>query len=126
MVQASNAQTEVYYDSSSQGLGIDHYWEIVKRRAVYIIVSFCFVLLVGSLVTAIQAPIYQSAGRILVESQEIPAELVRPTVTASANERIQVIQQRIMTRDNLLALVNKYGMFIRQRQWMSDTQLLDL
>jgi uncharacterized protein involved in exopolysaccharide biosynthesis len=31
-----------------------------------------------------------------------------------------------MTRDNLLGLVNKYGMFPREKQWMSDTQLVDL
>ncbi len=65
-------------------------------------------------------------ARFLVESQEIPTDLVRPTVTDTANERIQVIQQRILTRDNLLTLVNKYGMFAHERQWMSGTQLLDL
>src|SRR5262249_48329109 len=40
--------------------------------------------------------------------------------------RIQVIQQRIMTRDNLLALVTKYGMLASERQWMSGTEILDL
>jgi hypothetical protein len=36
-----------------------------------------------------------------VTTQQIPTELVRPTVTTLANERIQVIQQRVLTRDNL-------------------------
>jgi uncharacterized protein involved in exopolysaccharide biosynthesis len=31
-----------------------------------------------------------------------------------------------MTRDNLLAIVNKFGLFASQKQWMSGTQLLDL
>jgi uncharacterized protein involved in exopolysaccharide biosynthesis len=80
----------------------------------------------GVFVVAIQRPIYEAEGKILVETQEIPADLVKPTVTESANQRIQVIQQRIMTRDNLLPIVNKYGLFASQRQWMSGTQLLDL
>ena len=114
------------YEGGSQSLGIDHYLDILKRRALYFVIPFCLVLLAGSVIAAIQRPIYQAQGRILVETQEIPTDLVRPTVTDSADQRIQVIQQRIMTRDNLLALVKKYGMFKREQQWMSDTELLDL
>ena len=50
---------------------------------------------------------YLSEGKILVQSQQIPSELVRPTVTSAAQERIQVIQQRTMTRDNLIAIADK-------------------
>src|SRR5262249_8212932 len=74
----------------------------------------------------IQRPIYLSEGKILVESPEIPTDLVRPTVTEAANQRIQVIQQRIMTRDNLLAVIAKFKLFPGEREWMSSTQLLDL
>ena len=126
MLQAYSTQSENFYQGGGSNLGISHYLGILKRRALYGVASFVVVLLVGSFITAIQRPIYKAEGKVLVESQEIPTDLVRPTVTDSANERIQVIQQRIMTRDNLLAIVNKYGMFARQKQWMSGTQLLDL
>jgi uncharacterized protein involved in exopolysaccharide biosynthesis len=126
MLRKYSAPNEAFYEGASQNVGLVHYWGILKRRALFFAVPFSIVLLLGTLVIAIQRPIYEAAGKILVESQEIPTDLVKPTVTDSANERIQVMQQRIMTRDNLLALVNKYGMFAGQRQWMSDTQLLDL
>ena len=109
-----------------QGLSITQYWDIAKRRAIYFILTFVVVLLAGAFVTAIQRPIYEAKGRILVESQQIPTNLVMPTVTESANQRIQVIQQQIMTRDNLMTLVKKYGMFPREQEWMSTTDLLDL
>jgi uncharacterized protein involved in exopolysaccharide biosynthesis len=125
MLRTYSAPSEVLYENS-QNVGLDHYWGILKRRALYFAASFSLVLFIGSLFVAMQRPIYEATGKVLVESQEIPTDLVRPTVTDTANERIQVIQQRIMTRDNLLDLVNKYGMFPRERQWMSDTQLLDL
>lgn len=126
MVQTYSAPRESFYDGDSQSLGIDHYLGIVKRRAIYFILTFVAVLLIGAFITAIQRPIYEAKGKVLVETAAIPTDLVRPTVTDTANERIQVIQQRIMTRDNLLQLVNKYGMFKREQQWMSDTQLLEL
>ena len=126
MLQSYSAQGDAFSDGGGQALGLGHYLGILKRRALFIIIPFCLVLLLGSFFTAIQRPIYLASGKILVESQEIPTDLVKPTVTTGASERIQVIQQRIMTRDNLLGLVKKYGMFVRERQWMSDSQLLDL
>ena len=82
--------------------------------------------MVGFAVVAIQRPIYRAEGRILVESPEIPPDLVHPTITEVANERVQVIQQRITARDNLMDVVNKYNLFPREREWMSGTELLDL
>ena len=82
--------------------------------------------MIGFGIVAIQRPIYRAEGKILVESPEIPPDLVHPTITEVANERVQVIQQRIMARDNLMAVVNKFNLFSREREWMSGTELLDL
>jgi uncharacterized protein involved in exopolysaccharide biosynthesis len=75
---------------------------------------------------AVQRPIYRAEGKILVESQAIPKDLVKPTITDSADQRIQIIQQRTMTRDNLLRIVREFGLFPQERRWMSGSQLLDL
>jgi uncharacterized protein involved in exopolysaccharide biosynthesis len=126
MLQSYSAQGEVSYESHGPSLGLGQIWGILKRRALYSVAAFSIVLLLGAFFTAIQRPIYEAQGKVLVESQGIPTDLVRPTVTQTANERIQVIEQRIMTRDNLLALVSKYKMFGREQQWMSATDILDL
>jgi uncharacterized protein involved in exopolysaccharide biosynthesis len=125
MLRTYNGQSEVLYDNG-QNVGFGHYLEVFKRRGLYFTAAFSLVLVLGSLFVAVQRPIYEATGKVLVESQDIPTDLVKPTITDTANERIQVIQQRIMTRDNLLGLVNKYDMFSRERRWMSDTQLVDL
>src|SRR6516164_7992686 len=106
--------------------GLERYFAIAKRRPFYFLVPFVICLGLGSLLVAIQRPIYQAQGKILVETQDIPATLVQPTITDTANQRIQVIQQRITTRDNLLQIVQKYNLFSDQRRWMSGSQLLDL
>ena len=106
--------------------GLERYFAIAQRRPFYFLIPFVICLALGSLLVAIQRPIYQAQGKILVETQDIPATLVQPTITDTANQRIQVIQQRITTRDNLLQIVQKYNLFSDQRQWMSGSQLLDL
>lgn len=59
-------------------------------------------------------PLYRSAATILIEQQEIPQDLVRSTVTSYADERIQVISQRVMTTQNLMEIIKKYGLYQRE------------
>lgn len=65
-------------------------------------------------------PIYQSTGTILVESQQISPELVSTNNTSFADERIEVIRQRVMTRENLLRIIGKYNLFPDKRFSESD------
>jgi uncharacterized protein involved in exopolysaccharide biosynthesis len=103
-----------------------YYLSVFRRRWLYFLVPFASVLLVGAAVTYLWPATYFSEGKILVQSQQIPTELVRPTVTSAAQERIQVIEQRTMTRDNLLAIVDKFKLFPERRALMSPTQLVEL
>jgi uncharacterized protein involved in exopolysaccharide biosynthesis len=102
------------------------YVALLKRRKLLLILPFILVLVVGFVVTMALPPIFRSEARILVESQQIPTELVRPTVTAGAKERIQVIEQRVMTRENLLNIVEKFQLFPGKRQSLSGTELMDM
>jgi polysaccharide biosynthesis transport protein len=87
------------------------YFAIVRRRAWLIIGSFFGMLVVGVAVTLLLPSIYRATGSILIESQQIPTDLVQATVTSYADERIEVIKQRVMTRDNLLRIIRKYNLF---------------
>src|SRR6195256_6240333 len=102
------------------------YWQLIKRRALYFVIPFILVLVVGLAVAVLLPATYVSEGKILVQSQQIPTELVRPTVTSAAQERIQVIEQRTMTRENLLAIIDKFQLFPEQRTLMSASQLVEL
>jgi uncharacterized protein involved in exopolysaccharide biosynthesis len=103
-----------------------YYFGLLQRRWPYFFIPFLSVLLIGSAAVYLWPATYFSEGKILVQSQQIPTELVRPTVTSAAQERIQVIEQRTMTRDNLLAIVDKFKLFPERRALMSPTQLVEL
>ena len=126
MLQALGSSQPALYEDRDQGLDLSRYVAIIRRRVFFFAIPFVLLLVIGCLIIAIQRPIYQAEGKILVESPEIPIDLVRPTVTAAATERMQVIQQRIMTRENLLSIIKKFGLFPSQQNWMSATQLIDL
>jgi protein tyrosine kinase modulator len=88
-----------------------YYLGLVKRR--FLLVLFPAIAAFAAVVAVIFLipPTYQSAATILVQAQQIPADLVRSTVTASALERVQIIQQRVMTRENLLRITDKYKLY---------------
>lgn len=107
-------------DHQSQSLNLGHYFETFRRRFFFFLLPFGLISVLGLYIAAIQKPNYLSEGKILVESQSIAPDLVKPIATATASERIQLIQQRILTRESLLSLANKFGLF------SSQTQVLDL
>lgn len=61
-------------------------------------------------------PTYRATATILIEQQEIPQEVVRSTITSFADQRIQVISQRVMTTQNLLAIAEKYNLYPWERR----------
>jgi len=102
------------------------YWGLFKRRWAYFLIPFILIAPAGIALALLLPPAFVSEGKILVQSQQIPSELVRPTVTNAAQERIQVIQQRTMTRDNLMAIADKFQLYPDKRTLMSATELVQL
>ncbi len=118
--------SEAFQPDQSHLLRPSFYWRVFKRRWLYFLVPFVLVAVGGIAAAFLWPPTYRSQGRILVEAQQIPSELVRPTVTSAAQERVQVLEQRTMTRENLLAIVDKFHLFPQQRSLLSPTQLVEL
>ncbi|MBK8970377.1 MAG: hypothetical protein IPM37_02975 [Hahellaceae bacterium] len=64
-------------------------------------------------------PTYRSTATILIEQQEIPQDLVRSTITSYADQRIQIITQRVMTTTNLLQIMDKFDLYQEERRQQS-------
>lgn len=61
-------------------------------------------------------PTYRTGATILIEQQEIPQELVRSAITSFADQRVQVISQRVMTTQNLMSLIERYNLYADIRE----------
>ena len=95
----------------------------MRRRKWILITAAAGLLVTLSLVLFLPA-YYRSASTILIEQQELPAELVRSTVTSYADQRIQVISQRVMTTKNLLDIIRRYDLYETSRDRESREQLI--
>lgn len=100
------ADTNTMDNLNTQHLG--DYLAILRRRKkqVYYVAAGVFAL-AAILAVAIPA-VYRSTATILIEQQEVPADVVASTVTGYATQRLQVIQQRVLNHDSLLGIIERH------------------
>ncbi len=84
------------------------------RRTLLIIVASGLVATV--VLAAAWPPTYRATATILIEQQEIPQDVVRSTISSFADQRIQIISQRVMTSQNLIGIVERYNLYPWQRR----------
>lgn len=99
--------------------------DVVRRRGRAIAITFAVALLATCVLALAWPPTYRSAGTILIEQQEIPTDLVRSTVTSYADERVQIISQRVMTTQNLLGIIRRYELYQDQQKRESRERVIE-
>jgi uncharacterized protein involved in exopolysaccharide biosynthesis len=97
------------------------YW---RRRRTFYSVAVGSALATAAFAVLLPST-YRSTATILIEQQEIPQELVRSVITSFADQRVQVISQRVMTTQNLLSLVDRYSLYPDMRRTQPREVLLD-
>ena len=87
------------------------------------------VLLVGVVATlalALFSPAtYRSSATILIEQQEIPQDFVRTMISSFADQRIQLISQRVMTSQNLMRIAERYNLYPWQRRTQAREAVIE-
>jgi polysaccharide biosynthesis transport protein len=91
-------------------------WLVIRRRRRPLLLTVGAVLLLSVLAAFFWPPRYTATGTILIEQQELPSELVRSTVSSYASQRVQVISQRVMTTENLMTIIQRYGLYPKLRR----------
>ncbi|MCA1805476.1 MAG: hypothetical protein LC646_09115 [Xanthomonadaceae bacterium] len=108
-----------------QNKDLRDYLDAFKRRR-WAIMGIALAIFVIGLITALALPpTYRSAATILIEEQQIPSELVQSTVTSYAAQRIQTISQRVMTRQNLMDIIERFGLYVEDRKRYTTEEILE-
>ncbi len=94
-------------------------------RKHYFIWPALVVMLIAGIVALVLPPIYESKSTILIESQQIPPEFVKSTVTGYADQRIQSLNQQILSRTKLLEIIKQFDLYADQRQKQTQEEIVD-
>ncbi len=96
------------------------------RRFPYFLVVFLLVSSVGGSAAFLLPAVYRAEARLLVESPQIPDEMAPTTVRTAAAEILQVIQERLTTRDKLIDLAQKLDVYEGRPLMDPDKVALDM
>ncbi len=96
--------------------GIQDYLAMMKRNKKQMLIIASALFLLTIIVVLKWPPTYKSTATILIEQQEIPQDLVRSTVTSYADQRIQVISQRVMSSVNLKQIIQKFDLYREEQK----------
>ncbi|MZR29715.1 lipopolysaccharide biosynthesis protein [Sneathiella litorea] len=111
-------------EEESSPINIERILSAAKRRFLFFLIPFVAVLAASVAVILILPPLYTSFGTILVETQQISTDLIESTVNSDPDQRIRMIEQRVMTRENLLRIIDKYNVYGNDRQYMTVSELV--
>ncbi|MFN4128268.1 MAG: GumC family protein [Paracoccaceae bacterium] len=87
------------------------YATLFLRRLHWFILAVILCSAIGITLARVLPTVYSAEARLVVESEQIPDELAASTVRTQATEQLQIIQQRILTRDILIEMSNRLGIY---------------
>ena len=99
--------------------------DMVRRRIgliSFVFIAGCFLSLFWSLG---KPHTYVSSEVIQIEQPTIDSDLAPTTVAGSSARRLQLIEQQLMSRDSLLEIIDKYGLYSNLAQLL-PSQKVDL
>jgi polysaccharide chain length determinant protein (PEP-CTERM system associated) len=98
---------------------------IIKRRRWSLIIPFASCLLIATAVALFLPPIYKASSTILIEEQEIPLEYVQTMVTTYVEQRLQEINQKIMSTSRLQEIIAGYDLYAAQRDRWTKEEIIE-
>jgi uncharacterized protein involved in exopolysaccharide biosynthesis len=87
------------------------YFKLLLRRIHYVIFFTAIGTAAGVSLALLLPPVFSASALLVVESEQIPDELAASTVQTEAQEALEIIRQRILTRARLLELANEFEIF---------------
>ncbi len=107
-----------------QQVDVKYYIEVLKRRKWAFILPAVAVFAAVAVLAVVLPPTYKSEATILIEAQEIPESFIRSTVTGYIEERLQSITQIVLSRRNLLDVIQRFNLYADDRDSKTTEEIV--
>lgn len=97
--------------NTSPSLAPIDYWHLILRRKWLALAIFFACVGGGGILCVVWPESYRSSTLILVESQKIPEEYVKTLIGSSIEERLNSIQQQVMSRTLLTQMIQEFNLY---------------
>jgi polysaccharide biosynthesis transport protein len=117
---------ENYEDQNQEGLDIQRYVQILRRRHVVFLISLFLGWVVVWGCSWVLPARYKSGTLILVEQPTMPKNYVVPNISDDLQDRLQSITQQILSRTRLLLIIDKLHLYSDSRRQLTPDEKVEL
>ena len=101
-------------------MNLRFYFSIFLRRLPYFLIVATVISAAAITAAMTLPPAYESRAQIIVESPQIPEELAQSTVRTPPIEQLQIMEQKLLVRANLLDIARKHDVLPNMDEMNAD------
>jgi polysaccharide chain length determinant protein (PEP-CTERM system associated) len=100
--------------------GLHDYLALVVRRRWWVVMSFVALSALAVLFSMLFPKVFLSETMILIQPRDVPTDFVKDLIAGSTDQRLSSIEQTILSRSNLLKILNEFGDRMPAYQGVND------
>ena len=104
---------------------INFFKSVFLRRKWYFWTPLLTILIISITIAFTLPPKYKSKSTILIETQVVPEDLVRTTITGLVEARLQALSQRVLSMPNLTRIIEKYHLYADIKDRHTNQELVE-
>ena len=98
----------------------------LTRRRWWILLPFGLISLTTTVVIMLLPNRYTSTATLLVVQQQVPQRYVVPNSTTDVASALQAMKQEVLSRTQLLRMINEFDLYPEQRKRLAPEELISL
>jgi polysaccharide chain length determinant protein (PEP-CTERM system associated) len=99
---------------------------VAIRRRWWVLIPASVIAVGACLTSQLLPPRYESEATILVERQQVPERYVTANTTIDVREELLVMTDAVLSRTQLLQIVNEFALFPNERKRLVPEELVEL
>jgi len=99
---------------------------VAIRRRWWVLIPAAVIALGACLTSQLLPPRYESEATILVERQQVPERYVTANTTTDVREELLLMTDAVLSRTQLLQIMDEFGLFPNERKRLVPEQLVEL
>ena len=98
---------------------------ILWQRRWLLIVPLAITTIAGGVAAVLIPPLYRSQAVIVIESQQLPTDLVNSPITDVIDQRIARVRQRVLSRPDLIQLIRANNLYAEERKSQPLSKIIE-
>lgn len=102
-----------------------HLPEILKDRYLLVVIPAIFLAIAGIVAAFVLPPVYRSTSTLLVESPQLPEDVLGEQGVDIVDQRIAKFRQQVLSRPRLIELIQKHRLYTGKRTSKSLSEIIE-